>query len=65
MTKTQQNAILAQKEQLALYENAIKEKCFDCMCHYDDGRFDCEVPKCSLYAFMPYKGKKAKCDGEL
>lgn len=39
---------------------AIKAKCFDCMGGYRDGRENCEIPDCSLYAFMPYKsGKKS------
>lgn len=33
---------------------AIKEKCFDCCCGYQDGRLDCEIESCSLYYFMPY-----------
>lgn len=34
--------------------NAIKEKCAECMCQYQDGRIDCEIKSCSLYYFMPY-----------
>ena len=36
---------------------AILAKCCDCCGHYIDGREDCQVPLCSLYPFMPYRGK--------
>jgi hypothetical protein len=34
---------------------AISAKCYDCCCHYADGKADCEMPECPLYGFMPYK----------
>jgi hypothetical protein len=37
---------------------AVKAKCYDCMGGYSDGAMDCEVFRCPLYPFMPYKGKK-------
>lgn len=37
---------------------AIYAKCFDCLGGYIDGKIDCNMPHCSLYAWMPYKGKK-------
>jgi hypothetical protein len=33
---------------------AISVKCWDCCGHYVDGRDDCQVPWCPLYAWMPY-----------
>jgi hypothetical protein len=34
---------------------AILAKCHDCSGHYQDGRVDCGVNVCSLYAYMPYR----------
>tara|TARA_B100000315_G_C14235404_1_gene432904 strand:- start:152 stop:364 length:213 start_codon:yes stop_codon:yes gene_type:complete len=38
---------------------ALRAKCYDCMGGYKDGKHDCEVPGCSLYPQMPYKGVAA------
>lgn len=43
---------------------AILAKCYDCLGGYIDGKFDCKMPHCSLYPFMPYKGKEADKKGE-
>lgn len=37
---------------------AVKAKCFECMGGYVEGLNDCEVPKCPLYWFMPYRRQK-------
>ena len=37
------------------YREAVLAKCAECNCGYIDGRYDCEIPGCSLYPFMPYK----------
>jgi hypothetical protein len=37
---------------------SIKAKCYDCMGGYPDGAMDCELFRCPLYPFMPYKGRK-------
>ncbi len=34
---------------------AIRAKCYDCMGGYVDGKRDCEIPRCPLYGFMPYR----------
>ncbi len=34
---------------------AILAKCADCMGYYFDGKVDCQLPDCPLYAFMPYR----------
>lgn len=34
--------------------------CFDCMGGYSDGKQSCEIPKCPLYPWMPYRDKKEK-----
>jgi hypothetical protein len=39
---------------------AIKAKCYDCMNSFADGKYDCQIPDCPLYGFMPYKGKMPK-----
>jgi len=36
---------------------SIIAKCYECMCHYADGRVDCEVVGCPLYPYHPYGGK--------
>lgn len=33
---------------------AIKAKCFDCCGYYEDGKEDCGVADCPLYAWMPF-----------
>ncbi|KAF0218564.1 MAG: hypothetical protein FD174_2864 [Geobacteraceae bacterium] len=38
---------------------AIKAKCYDCCCGYDDGGYDCGIESCPLRALMPY------CDVEI
>jgi len=44
----------------------IAAKCYDCMCHYSDGRQDCEVYCCPLYPRMPFnKNKKASRAGRV
>lgn len=43
---------------------AIYAKCFDCMGGYTDGKMDCLIPSCSLYQWMPYKGKKIADAGD-
>ena len=39
-------------------DRTIKAKCYECMADYHDGRMDCKIPKCPLYPFMPYRGKR-------
>ena len=39
---------------------AIKAKCYDCTCGYQDGRVDCEIYDCPLHPYMPYKKKLDK-----
>jgi Zn-finger protein len=34
---------------------AIKGKCYDCMCYFEDGRSDCKIETCPLYPFMAYR----------
>ncbi|RKY28748.1 MAG: hypothetical protein DRP83_00210 [Planctomycetota bacterium] len=34
---------------------AMLAKCHDCTGHYHDGKDDCEVTKCPLYKWMPYR----------
>ncbi len=34
---------------------AILAKCAECCGGYVDGKDDCEVPRCPLYPFMPYR----------
>lgn len=36
-------------------KRAITQKCHDCMGQYRDGRRDCEVTRCPLYTYMPYR----------
>lgn len=38
------------------YREAVLAKCAECCCGYADGRYDCGIPTCPLYQFMPYKG---------
>jgi hypothetical protein len=37
-------------------KQAVYGKCYECMGDYQDGKYDCEIPKCTLYPWMPYKG---------
>jgi hypothetical protein len=39
------------------YMEAVHAKCAECCGGYVDGRYDCEIPTCPLYQFMPYKGQ--------
>jgi len=48
-----------QGEKLTL-KQAILAKCCDCMGYYIDGKNDCRIPECSLYAWMPYRKDKEK-----
>jgi hypothetical protein len=41
-------------------KEAMAAKCKDCTCGYADGRGDCEIPGCPLYAWMPYRAEKPK-----
>lgn len=43
-------------------KRAIELKCWDCQGEYLDGKEDCEVTSCPLYAFMPYREKEPKED---
>jgi hypothetical protein len=43
---------------------AINGKCYDCMGQYADGRYDCRMPECTLYPFMPYRGIHEKDNKE-
>jgi len=36
---------------------AILAKCYECMAEYVDGRKDCGITSCPLYAWMPYREK--------
>lgn len=33
----------------------IKLKCAECNNNFADGRADCQIPSCALYAIMPYR----------
>lgn len=35
---------------------AIRAKCAECTCKYDDGKYDCGVVLCPLHPWMPYIG---------
>ena len=37
---------------------AMMTKCWDCCHFYIDGKLDCEVTKCPLYTYMPYRRKE-------
>jgi hypothetical protein len=37
---------------------AAKAKCFECMGGYADGGYDCLIPTCPLYPWMPYRGQE-------
>ena len=34
---------------------AIIAKCADCNAGYIDGLYECEMPDCPLYGYMPYR----------
>lgn len=38
--------------------SSIIAKCYECMAGYVDGRRDCQIVKCPLYPYMPYRGKE-------
>lgn len=38
-------------------QQAIKAKCCECMSGWHDGRAGCNIPKCALYPYMPYREK--------
>lgn len=37
---------------------AVKAKCCECSCYYEDGAVSCRNPECPLYPWMPYKGMR-------
>ena len=37
--------------------DAILACCCACMGYYADGLSDCKIKECSLYPYMPYKGR--------
>lgn len=39
---------------------AIKAQCYQCMNCYADGKVDCKITDCPLYAYMPYRKDKIK-----
>ena len=43
---------------------AVLAKCYECMCGFEDGCVDCEIPDCPLYPFMragkAYKNREKK-----
>ena len=39
---------------------AMLAKCTECTFGYEDGTYDCEVDKCPLYEYMPFRGKFSK-----
>jgi hypothetical protein len=45
----------AQKGEKLSWKQSALGKCYDCMCGYIDGKIDCQVEKCPLYWFMPYR----------
>jgi len=36
---------------------AIRAKCSECMCYYEDGGMDCRNNQCPLYPYRPFKDK--------
>ena len=36
-------------------KTAMAAKCYDCCAGYADGRRDCEVTRCPIYPWMPYR----------
>jgi len=41
---------------------AVRAKCYDCMGMYRDGLVDCDIKRCPLYPFMPYRDDKTSKD---
>jgi len=41
-------------------KSAIRAKCYQCMCSYDDGREECGIATCALYPYMPYTQKSVE-----
>jgi len=41
------------KKELKENKTAVKKKCYDCMGGMK--KIDCEIPRCSLYPFRPFK----------
>ena len=39
---------------------ATQAHCYDCMGYFADGKNDCEMPRCSLYPYMPYNRNRVK-----
>jgi hypothetical protein len=39
---------------------AMLAKCADCMGNFEDGRNDCKVFSCPMYAFMPYRSENSE-----
>ena len=37
--------------------DAIIAKCYDCMGGYTDGVYECKIPDCPLYPYMPYNSR--------
>ena len=46
-------------------KQAMLAKCFECCNGYSDGKTDCRVRLCPLYAFMPYASPKKRPAKEL
>ncbi len=42
------------------YKQAVNATCYECMGYCIDGLFDCEIPGCPLYPFMPYNLNRIK-----
>ncbi len=40
------------------HKEAIRAKCYECMCCFIDGRQDCGIPGCPLYPFMIFNPAK-------
>ena len=43
---------------------AMAHKCHQCMGEYVDGKVDCEIVTCPIYAWMPYRKRKPSLDWE-
>jgi hypothetical protein len=35
-------------------KEAMRAHCYMCMGYFSDGRFNCEMPHCPIYPWMPY-----------
>lgn len=46
------------RDEKLTYMEAVLAKCAECNLGYADGRYDCGIPACPLYQFMPYIEKK-------